>query len=141
MELSSEIIEIIKDADRVAVVGCSPKTYRDSNQIARYLVEQGYTVIPVNPKHDMILGVRAYPDLLTAREAEGPIDIVDIFRAPEHVPPHVDEAIEIGARLIWMQLGVVHEAAADKARDADVPVVMDECIKVQHRELRRRRLL
>ena len=141
MTLSAEIIEIIRDANTIAVVGCSPKDYRDSNKIARYLMEQEYNVLPVNPKHDMILGVRAYPDLLAAREAEGPIDIVDIFRAPEHVAPHVDEAIEIGTRLIWMQLGVVHEEAARRARAAGVPVVMDECIKVQHQELRRQRLL
>lgn len=141
MELSSEVIEIIKHAKTIAVVGCSPKEYRDSNAIARYLVEQGFNVVPVNPKHDMILGVRAYPDLLTAREAEGPIDIVDIFRNPKHVPPHVEEAVEIGARLIWMQVGVVHEGAAERARDAGIPVVMDECIKVQHQELRRQRLL
>jgi predicted CoA-binding protein len=141
MTLSAEIIEIIRDAKTIAVVGCSPKDYRDSNKIARYLMEQEYVVLPVNPKHDMILGVRAYPDLLAAREAEGPIDIVDIFRAPEHVAPHVDEAIEIGARLIWMQMGVVHEDAARRARDAGIPVVMDECIKVQHQELRRQRLL
>lgn len=141
MALSPETIEIIREAKAIAVVGCSPKDYRDSNKIARYLMEQEYVVLPVNPKHDMILGVRAYPDLLAAREAEGPIDIVDIFRAPEHVPPHVDEAIEIRARLIWMQLGVVHEAAARSARDAGIPVVMDECIKVQHQELRRQRLL
>lgn len=141
MALSSEVIEIIRDAKAIAVVGCSPKDYRDSNKIARYLMEQEYVVLPVNPKHDMILGVRAYPDLLAAREAEGPIDIVDIFRAPEHVPPHVDEAIEIGTRLIWMQKGVVHEDAARSARAAGIPVVMDECIKVQHQELRRQRLL
>lgn len=141
MALSPETIEIIREAKAIAVVGCSPKDYRDSNKIARYLMEQEYVVLPVNPKHDMILGVRSYPDLLAAREAEGPIDIVDIFRAPEHVPPHVDEAIEIRARLIWMQLGVVHEAAARSARDAGIPVVMDECIKVQHQELRRQRLL
>lgn len=141
MELSPEVIEIVKDTKNIAVVGCSPKEYRDSNAIARYLMEQGYNVVPVNPKHDVILGVRAHPDLLTAREAEGPIDIVDIFRASEHVPPHVEEAIEIGARLIWMQIGVIHEEAAAQASDAGIPVVMDECIKVQHQELRRQRLL
>ncbi len=97
--------------------------------------------MPVNPKHDMIFGVRSYPDLLAAREGEGPIDIVDIFRASEHVLPHVHEAIEIGARLIWMQLGVVNEEAALLAKSAGIPVVMDECLRSRHKELRRQRLL
>ncbi len=104
-------------------------------------MEQGFAVVPVNPKHDMILKVKAYPDLFAAREGEGPIDIVDIFRAPEFVRPHVEESIEIGARLIWMQQGVVDERAADLARRAGVPVVMDECLRVQHKELRRQRRL
>lgn len=141
MLLDSETIDIIKNARTIAVVGCSPKDYRDSNAVARYLMGQGYDVIPINPKHDMILGVRAYPDLYVARENEGPIDIVNIFRRAENVPPHVDEAIEIGTKLIWMQLGVVHEEAALKARRDGITVVMDLCIRVQHKELRRQRLL
>jgi uncharacterized protein len=141
MSLDAEIIEVIKDARTVAVVGCSPKPYRDSNSVARYLTEQGYDIVPVNPKHDMILGVKAYPDLLSAREGEGPIDIVDVFRASEHVLPHVESAIEIKTRLIWMQLGVVNEEAAELARDAAIPIVTDECLRVRHRELRRQRKL
>jgi predicted CoA-binding protein len=141
MRLDSETIEIIKSAKTIAVVGCSPKPYRDSNSVAGYLMEQGYAVVPVNPKHDMILGVRCYADLLAAREAEGPIDIVDIFRAADLVTPHVEEAIEIGARLIWMQLGVVNEEAALKARQAGITVVMNQCLRTQHKDLRRQRLL
>lgn len=141
MLLDPETIEIIKNAKTIAVVGCSPKSYRDSNSVARYLMEQGYAVVPINPKHDMILGVRSYPDLLSAREAEGPIDIVDIFRASELVAPHVREAIEIGAKLIWMQLGIVNEEAALQARSAGITVVMDQCLRVQHKELRHERLL
>ncbi|MEE9134050.1 MAG: CoA-binding protein [Gemmatimonadota bacterium] len=141
MSLDAEIIEVIKDARTIAVVGCSPKPYRDSNSVARYLIQQGYAVVPVNPKHDMILGIKAFPDLLTAREGEGPIDIVDIFRASEHVLPHVENAIEIKTRLIWMQEGVVNEEAAQLARDAGIPVVMDECLRVRHRELRHLRKL
>jgi predicted CoA-binding protein len=141
MLLDTETIEIIKNAKTIAVVGCSPKSYRDSNSGARYLMEQGYAVVPINPKHDMILGVRCYPDLPAAREAEGPIDIVNIFRASDLVPPHVREAIEIGARLIWMQLGVVNEEAALEARGAGITVVMDQCLRTQHKELRRERLL
>jgi predicted CoA-binding protein len=89
----------------------------------------------------MILGVRSYPDLPTAREAEGPIAIVDIFRSSEKVLPHVKEAIEIGARLIWMQMGVAHDEAALLARSAGITVVMDQCLRIQHKELRRQRLL
>lgn len=141
MLLDPETIAIIKDAKTIAVVGCSPKSYRDSNTAARYLMEQGYAVVPINPKHDMILGVRCYPDLASAREAEGPIDIVDIFRASELVGPHVREAIEIGAKLIWMQLGIMNEEAALEARSAGVTVVMDQCLRTTHKELRRERLL
>ncbi len=141
MLLDSDTINIVKEARTIAVVGCSPKTYRDSNSVASYLMEQGYGVVPINPKHDMILSVRSYPDLLAARESEGPIDIVNIFRASEFVGPHVDEAIEIGARLVWMQLGVVNAEAALKARSAGLTVVMDQCLRTQHKELRRQRLL
>ncbi len=137
----SSATEVIKTTKTIAVVGCSPKPYRDSNSVARYLMENGYTVVPVNPKHDMILGVKAYPDLYAAREGEGPIDIVDIFRDPRFVRPHVEEAIEIGARLIWMQIGVGDEDAAKLARNAGIPVVMNECLRVQHRKLRRQRRL
>ncbi|HSG82419.1 MAG TPA: CoA-binding protein [Gemmatimonadota bacterium] len=141
MLLDTDTIKIIKTAKTIAVVGCSPKAYRDSNSVALYLMEQGYGVVPVNPKHDVILDVKAYPDLLAAREGEGPIDIVDIFRASELVMPHVEEAIQIGTRLIWMQMGVINEEAALRARQADITVVMDQCLRTQHKELRRQRLL
>jgi predicted CoA-binding protein len=141
MLLDPHTIEIIKEAKTIAVVGCSPKSYRDSNSVARYLMEQGYAVVPINPKHDMILGVRCYADLSSAREAEGPIDIVDVFRASDLVLPHVKESIEIGAKLVWMQLGVINEEAALEARSAGVTVVMDQCLRTLHKELRRERLL
>jgi predicted CoA-binding protein len=137
MTLDSDTIAILRDTQTIAVVGLSPKPYRASNTVARYLVEQGYGVVPINPKHDELLGLKAYPDLLSARTGEGFIDIVDIFRAPDSVPPHVDEAIEIRARLIWMQLGVLNEEAALKAREAGIRVVMDECLKIRHGQLRR----
>lgn len=139
MTLDPEVVEIIQSATTIAVVGCSPKTYRDSNSVARYLIEQGFTVIPVNPKHDMILGVKSHPELYSAREVEGPIDIVNIFRAPGNVPPHVDEAIAIGTKLIWMQVGVIHQEAAARAREAGIPVVMDRCLRVEHGNIRRQR--
>lgn len=139
--MDHEIVEIVRNARTIAVVGCSPKPDRDSNSVARYLMEQGYLIVPINPGQDEILGVRAYPDLLTARESEGSIDIVDIFRAPELVMEHVDEAIQIEARLVWMQLGVINEEAADRARKAGIPVVMDECLRLKHKSFLRRRLL
>jgi len=141
MSIDSQIIEILRSARTIAVVGCSPKPYRDSNSVARYLIEQGYAIVPVTPKHDEILGVRAYPDLLTADEGAGPIEIVNIFRASEFVRPHVEEAIEIQARLIWMQLGVINEEAAELARSAGIAVVMDECLRVRHKELLRQEQL
>ena len=85
-------------------------------------------------QHDMILGVRAHPDLVAAREVEGPIDIVDIFRATEHVLPHVQEAIEITTKLIWMQVGVVNTEASLLAEAAGIPVMMDRCLRVAHAE-------
>ncbi len=137
MSLDPRVIEIIEDARTIAVVGCSPDPHRDSYYSARYFMDQGYEVVPINPKHDTILGVTSYPDLLSAREAKGAIDIVNIYRAPAHVPPHVEEAIQIQARLIWMQLGVVHEEAAELARAAGIAVVMDQCLRAKHKQLQR----
>jgi predicted CoA-binding protein len=138
MLLDSNTNEILKSAKTIAVVGASPRSERDSNSVTRYLIEQGYHVVPVNPQHESILGVNSYPDLLTARESEGTIDIVDIFRAPEHVMPHVEEAIQIQARLIWMQLGVTNDEAAQRGRAQGIPVVMNECLKIRHLQLKRR---
>ncbi len=139
MPLDAHISEIIRTARTIAVVGASPKSYRPSNGVARYLMEQGYEVIPINPKHDMILGVRAHPDLVAAREVEGPIEIVDIFRATEHVLPHVQEAIEITTKLIWMQVGVVNTEASLLAEAAGIPVMMDRCLRVAHADVKRQR--
>ena len=139
MPLDAHISEIIRTARTIAVVGASPKSYRPSNGVARYLMEQGYEVIPINPKHDMILGVRAHPDLVAAREVEGPIDIVDIFRATQHVLPHVQEAIEITTKLIWMQVGVVNKEASLLAEAAGIPVMMDSCLRVAHADVKRQR--
>ena len=106
----------------IAVVGLSPNPERDSHRVAKYLQEQGYRIIPVNPMVDEVLGERSYPDLKSVPE---PIDMVDIFRRSETVPPVVDEAIAIGAKYIWMQDGVVNEEAANKAEDAGISVIMD----------------
>jgi predicted CoA-binding protein len=137
MAIGESVIEIVKQSETIAVVGCSPTPYRDSNSVARYLIEQGYHVVPINPRYDTVLDLEAYADLPSARESEGPIDIVNIFRASEFVRPHVEEAVEIGTRLVWMQLGVTNEEAAQLARDAGIAVVMDECLRIRHKEMKR----
>ena len=125
-----EIDTILAEAHTVAVVGLSPKPERDSHQVARYLKEHGYRVVPVNPGVDEILGERCYPDVASI-PADIDIDVVDIFRRPEAIPAIVDQAVARGARVVWMQLGLAHNAAADTARKAGLKVVMDRCMKVE----------
>ena len=125
-----ETREILAGAKVIAVVGLSDKPDRDSYGVAAYLQRAGYRIVPVNPGAREVLGETSYPDL---RDIPFDVDIVDIFRKPEAVPEIVDAAIEIGAKAVWMQLGVVHEAAAAKARAAGLQVVMDRCIAVEHR--------
>ena len=127
--LSLNIPDILKKYSTVAVVGLSPKENRPSNQVARYLMEAGYKIIPVNPGQTEILGRKCYPNLVSIPE---PVDIVDIFRKSEDVPQIVDDAIQIEAKVVWMQLGIVHEEAARKAASAGLAVVMDRCIKIDH---------
>jgi len=126
---SEEVQAILKEHKTIAVVGLSPKPERDSHKVARYLREQGYDIIPVNPGQKQILGSRSYPNL---KAIPSPVDIVDIFRRPEAIPPIVDDAIEIGAKVVWMQLGIANNQAAEKAREAGLQVVMSKCIKVEH---------
>jgi predicted CoA-binding protein len=123
---------ILHDNRVIAVVGLSANWHRPSNFAAKYLQEHGYRVIPVNPAYPEVLGERCYPDLESLRE---PVDVVEIFRRSDHVPPLVDAAIAIGARVVWMQIGVVHEAAAAQARAAGLDVVMDRCMKIEHARL------
>ena len=106
----------------VAVVGLSTNPERDSYRVARYLKDMGYRIIPVNPTVDEVLGEKSYPDL---KSVPMPIDMVDVFRRSELVPPVVEEAIQVGVKFIWMQDGVIHEEAAEKARAAGIPVIMD----------------
>jgi predicted CoA-binding protein len=114
-----------------AVVGCSNNPRRPSYGVARFLRDVGYNVICVNPNHDSCIpGLPCYPDL---RSIEEPVDVVDIFRRPEFVGPHVEEAIEIGARAVWMQLGVINEEAARQAAKAGLDVVMDRCPRIEFR--------
>ena len=131
-EQTTAIRRILKDSKIIAVVGLSPKPQRPSHQVARYLMAAGYTIIPVNPGHDTILGLPCYPNL---RAVPVPVDMVDIFRRPEEVLPIVEDAIGIGARFIWMQAGIVHEEAAAKAEAAGLVVIMDRCTMVDHMNL------
>jgi uncharacterized protein len=128
---TAEIDRILATSKTIAVVGVSNKPERDSLRVARYLQEVGYRVVPVNPSLTEVLGEPCYPNL-AAIPAEVAIDIVDVFRSPEFIPGVVDEAIARGARVVWMQLGLAHNAAAEKARAAGLAVVMDRCLKVEH---------
>ncbi|MDD5757836.1 MAG: CoA-binding protein [Desulfobulbaceae bacterium] len=127
--LDIDLAQILRTAKTIAVVGLSPKPARPSYQVAEYLQRAGYTIIPVNPGHEQILGQRCYPNLESIRQ---PIDIVDIFRNPQEVPAIVDSAIAIGAKVVWMQLGIIHEEAAAKAKQAGMTVIMDRCLKIDH---------
>jgi predicted CoA-binding protein len=113
-----------------AVVGCSPDPGRDSNRIARLLKSRGFHVIPVNPNVEEVLGERCYPSV-TAIPADAGVEVVDIFRRADRAGAHVDEAISIGARGVWMQLGVVDEAAAQRAAEAGLLVAMDRCPAIE----------
>ena len=125
----SVIDDILENSRTIAVVGASSNPKRDSNRIFKYLLGAGYTVIPVNPGETEVLGRKAYPDL---KSVPVKVDTVDIFRKPEAVPDIVEQAIAIGARAVWMQLGIRHAAAARKAREAGLAVVQDRCIYVEH---------
>ncbi len=111
-----------------AVVGCSPSPYRDSHGIAAMLVDEGHNVIPVNPEADEVLGLQCYPSV---RDVPGPVDVVDVFRRSDAAGQHVDEAIASGARAVWLQLGVIDHAAAERAQAAGLHVVMDRCPRIE----------
>ena len=128
----SQISEILRNARTIAVVGLSGKRYRPSYGVAEYMQRSGYRIIPVNPLEQQVLGETSYPDLDAVPDT---IDIVDIFRRPEFVPEIVEAAIRKGAKVIWMQEGVVHEEAARRAEAAGLTVIMDRCILKDHRRL------
>jgi predicted CoA-binding protein len=115
-----------------AVVGCSSRPWRASFGVSRYLMRQGYHVIPIHPREQQVHGLRVYPDLRSVPPDEGPIEVVDLFRRSELVPAHVDEAIAVGAKAIWMQLDVWNEPAAQLASDAGLLVVMNRCPAIDH---------
>lgn len=126
------IRKILESYNRIAIVGLSANPSRASNGVARYLLDHNFEIFPVNPRYDEVLGQRCYPDLTAIPEQ---VDIVNIFQRSERVPPFVDAAIEIRAKVVWMQLDIVHELAAEKARAAGLDVVMDRCIKIEHGRL------
>lgn len=130
--MSTDFAAILQQFRRVAIVGLSPNPGRPSHSVAAYLARHGYEITPVNPKESQILGRTCYPSL---REVPPPLEIVDIFRDPAAIPAIVAEAIECGAKVIWMQLGLIHPAAAIEARDAGLEVVMDRCIGTEHARL------
>jgi predicted CoA-binding protein len=133
-ESEESIADLLSSAKTIAVVGLSSKMYRASFGVAEYLQSSGYRIIPVNPNEAEVLGEKSYGRLEDVPEK---IDIVDIFRRSETVPEIVDAAICIGARAVWMQEGVVNDAAAAKARDAGLFVMMDHCIAKELHKLRR----
>ncbi len=129
---NAALFRILTEAKTIAVVGASKNPEKDAHKIPKYLQEQGYRIIPVNPTADMILGERCHKSLSDVKE---PYDVVDIFRPSEDVPPIVDEAIHGPARVIWMQLGIENEVAAKKAEAAGKIVVQNACMMIAHRKL------
>lgn len=131
---------ILNHCRTIAVVGLSPQPHRASFDVARYMQAQGYRIIPVNPNASEVLGEKAYASLRDAAQHES-IDLVNCFRNSEDIPPIVDDAIAIGAKAVWMQLGISHAAAAAKAEAAGLLVVQDHCLKIDHRVLQSRGLI
>jgi hypothetical protein len=123
---------ILSTPQTIAVIGCSPSPDRDSHRIAQLLQRKGHRMIPVNPGQQEILGEQCYR---TLRDIPVPIDMVDVFRRSEFVAPIVDEAIAVGAKIVWMQLGVIDTEAAKKAQQAGLTVVMDRCPAIEYRRL------
>ena len=132
MRLKKNEKEILLKYKTIAVVGASPDPQRHSNAVMAYLIGTGYKVIPINPNAETVLGRKSYTDLGAVPET---IDIVDVFRAPDKVMPTVDEAIAVGAKVLWFQEGVINEEAAERARQAGLIVVMDKCIARAHAAL------
>ncbi len=124
---------LLQRARTIAVVGLSANPARDSYRVSRYMQQQGYLIIPVNPTVEEVLGVQSVPDL---EQIGRPVDIVNVFRRSEHVPAIVEAAIRTGARAVWTQLGIVHEGAARRAVEAGLDVVMDRCLLIEHRRFR-----
>jgi predicted CoA-binding protein len=130
------VSDLLSSSKTIAVVGLSSRKFRPSYGVSQYMQRAGFRIIPVNPHETEVLGEKAYPNLGAVPE---PVDIVNVFRRSEYVPEIVEAAIRIGARAIWLQEGVVHEGAAQRAREAGLEVVMDRCILKEHGRLTLRR--
>ncbi len=128
------IREVLEEAQVIAVVGLSPNPARPSHRVAAYLKEQGYRIIPVRPNVKEVLGERAYPSLEEI-PPEIRVDVVDVFRRPEEVLPIAEAAVALGAKVLWLQEGVVNPQAAEKAQSAGLKVIMDRCMLKEHRRL------
>lgn len=133
---STDVNDLLKDVRTIAVVGLSDKPHRDSHRVAAYMQQQGYRIIPIHPglaaSAELVLGEKAYARLEDVPET---IDLVNVFRRPEHVPEIVESTLAIKARALWLQLGIVHNEAADRARTAGLQVVQNKCLMVEHRNL------
>ena len=131
--MDDRIMEVLKSAKTIAVIGLSNDSMRPSYGVSQYMQSRGYRIIPINPSVQQVLGEKAYPSLSEAAKHEK-IDIVDVFRRPDAVPAIVDEVLQLGLPALWLQESVVHEEAAEKAQKAGVFVVMDRCILKEHRK-------
>lgn len=131
----SGVAHLLATSRRIAVIGASSKAHRASNDIVRYLLSAGYDVVPVHPNERQVEGLTCYRTLADAVTATGPVDIVDLFRRAEFCPGHAREAVAAGARCLWLQLGIVSAEAGRIAASGGLQIVMDRCIKVDHRRL------
>jgi len=133
-ETEAELREILRDASTIAVVGIKDLEIEDAYRVPQYMQLHGYRVVPVNPKLDRVLGQRAFKSL---RDVDEPVDLVNLFRASDHIPAHVDEILAMSPRpkAVWLQLGIQNGAAAARLREAGIAVVQDRCIMVEHRRL------
>ena len=127
-----DVNDMLTEAKTIAVVGLSSKEHRESNSVARYLQDAGYRIIPVNPKEEEVLGEKAYPSLV---DVPGDVDIVDVFRRSEETPQVAKDAVEKGAKVLWLQLGIANDEAKEIAEQGGLDVVMDTCIRTHHRML------
>ncbi len=132
MSTIAQLRRILKENHTIAVVGLSADWFRPSYFAAKYMQEHGFRIIPVNPKYDEILGEKCYPDL---KSIPHKVDIVDVFRKPQDCVPIAREAVDIGARVLWMQIGVINDEAARIAAEAGLEVVMDRCVKIEYARL------
>lgn len=123
---------VLRDSRTIAVVGLSAEWHRPSYFAAKYMQEHGYRIVPVNPKYPEILGEKSYPDL---KSIPFPVDLVDVFRKPQDAGPIAQDAVSIGARALWLQIGVINEEAKRIAEDAGLTVVMDRCVKIEYARL------